>query len=45
MGIEGHASGAGICGFGDLVEGEEGERGAVKGFDVGAVEPEGSCAV
>jgi len=44
-GVDGEAAGAGVEGFGELVEGEEGERGAVVGFDVLGVEAEGGCAV
>ena len=45
FGVDGEAAGAGVQGFGELVEGEEGERGAVVGFDVLGVEAEGGCAV
>lgn len=44
-GVEGEAAGAGVEGFGEFVEGEAGEGGAVEGFYVGGVEAEGRGAV
>ena len=42
---EAQAVGACVAGFGEFVQGEEGEGGAVEGFKVGGVEVEGGGAV